>query len=490
MTCYLNGSWSPATGHSFRSFNPATGECIWQGNAAAEEEVNAAVAYAKEAAEGWCLLPLEERIPYLNAFATWLTNNKKEMATTISKEMGKPLWEANGEVNSMIGKIAISINAYNERCEQKESKTGKQKVRFNPHGTLAVFGPFNFPGHLPNGHIIPALLAGNTLVFKPSEKTPLTAELTMKGWHASGLPKGVLNMVQGGYTTGKLLAQHPALDGLLFTGSWNTGKALSQQFSTTPGRILALEMGGNNPLVIWDVADLDAAAYLTLQSAYLTSGQRCTCARRLIVANNPEGEALIETIKQWISLITVGPYTQNPEPFMGPLISAEAAQELLDAQEEFIREGGKALIPMRRLPLQETFLSPGLIDVTAVKKRADREFFGPLLQVIRVEDFSAALAEANNTAYGLSAGIITDNSNLYYRFLNKIKAGVINWNAATTGTSSELPFGGIGQSGNHRPSAYFAADYCSYPIASTEHSTLSLPSELSPGIAKGETNGQ
>lgn len=485
--CYINGLWSAATGPLFESHNPATGDLLWKGRAAQQQEIDAAVAAAQRAFDPWRLLPLAERIKHLTTFGAWLSERKEFMATTISQESGKPLWDALNEVNSMIGKIDISIAAYNDRCAEKENTTGSstQHTRFHPHGVLAVFGPFNFPGHLPNGHIVPALLAGNTIVFKPSEKTPLTALEVVKGWHAAGLPKGVLNMIQGGRETGSLLAHHPDLNGILFTGSWNTGKALSEILAPTPGKILALEMGGNNPLVVWDTADLDAAAYITIQSAYLSAGQRCTCARRLIIADNAAGEAFLQKLVEWIPRITIGPYTDSPEPFMGPVISAEAAQQLLRAQQELIDAGAKVIIAMKQLPQHDTFVSPALIDVTGIKKRVDIELFGPFLQVIRVKDFASALQEANNTAYGLSAGIVSDDEEKYRSFLQNVNAGVINWNAPTTGTSSAAPFGGLGKSGNNRPSAYFAADYCCYPISSMEHPKASLPPRLTPGISDG-----
>lgn len=355
-------------------------------------------------------------------------------------------------------------------------------VRHRPHGVVAVFGPFNFPGHLPNGHIVPALLAGNTVVFKPSELTPLVAQKTVACWQAAGLPPGVINLIQGGRETGSSLAAHPAIDGLFFTGSPATGKALHRQFAGQPGKILALEMGGNNPLVVYGVSDLEAAAYHTIQSAFLSAGQRCTCARRLIVPEGAEGDRYIERLCQMMGTLRIGPYTDCPEPFMGPMINNQAAERLLDTQASLVAKGGKALVPMRRLKEGLPFLSPGLMEVTAVIERPDVEAFGPLLQLIRCEDFSAAIEEANRTAYGLSAGLFSDYAELFDTFYRQIRAGIVNWNRPLTGASSAAPFGGVGDSGNHRPSAYYAADYCAYPVASLEADQLTLPATLSPGI--------
>jgi len=385
----------------------------------------------------------------------------------------------------MFNKIDISIEAYRNRTGEssREQPLGVLKTRHRPHGVIAVLGPFNFPCHIPNGHIIPALLAGNTVVFKPSEYTPLSAELTMKCWEKSGLPSGVINLIQGGRETGMYLSGNTNINGLFFTGSWNTGKILSEQFAKTPEKILALELGGNNPLVVCGVADFKAAALLTIQSTFITSGQRCSCARRLIVPKGKEGDDFVQELIEMIKKIKVGTYTDIPEPFMGPVISEDSATHLIASMEVLQSLGGKVLSKMRLLQLDSGLLSPGLIDVTHISNRQDQEFFGPLLQLIRVRDFDAALLEANNTAYGLSAGIISDKKEYYERFLKSVRAGVVNWNTPLTGASSWAPFGGIGLSGNHRPSAYYAADYCAYPVASVEVEKATLPKSEVPGIS-------
>jgi succinylglutamic semialdehyde dehydrogenase len=238
-------------------------------------------------------------------------------------------------------------------------------------------------------------------------------------------------------------------------------------------------MGGSNPLIVHDVTDIKAAAYVTIQSAFISAGQRCSCARRLIVTRG--NDAFIDTLVSMSSNIHIGHYTDEREPFMGPVINADAADRLLIAQVDLLNRGGEALLEMRRLD-DAALLSPGIIDVTGVVNRRDEELFGPLLQVIRVRDLDDAIAEANRTQYGLAAGILTDDRRAYEKFFAKIRAGVVNWNRPLTGASSKLPFGGVGNSGNHRPSAAFAADYCSYPVASMESETLALPAKLLPGI--------
>jgi succinylglutamic semialdehyde dehydrogenase len=482
---FIGNAWVEGTGGEFASKNPATDEVIWQGIGAGSTEVDGAVKAAAEAFESWADRTAAERIDYLHAFAEGLEAQEAELAETICLETGKPRWEALAEIVAMGAKVELSIQAYFDRCGTIRGAQGEMRAttRFKPHGVIAVFGPFNLPGHLPNAHIIPALLAGDTVVFKPSEQAPLLAEKLVRLWEKVGLPSGVLNMLQGGRNTGIALAEHPGLDGILFTGSAQAGKALHRAFAGHPEKILALEMGGNNPLIVCEVSDLDAAAYFTIESAFVTAGQRCTCARRLIVQDGAEGERFLGRLASVISKIRVAAFTEDPEPFMGPVISHQAADGLLDAQQTLEKAGGLSLVQLEAMPRKGSFLRPGLMDVTAAINRRDEEFFGPFLQVIRVRDFDAAIREANNTAYGLAAGLLSDNKALYELFFRRIRAGIVNWNRQTTGASGTMPFGGVGQSGNHRPSGYFAADYCSYPVASLEIDQLKLPSALPSGLA-------
>lgn len=481
---YINNKWIIGSGTSFKSENPATGNTLWTGNSANQNEVIQAVQAAKAAFSNWGALKTEMRARFLQEYKRELQSNLSLLVERISKETGKPLWDSTNEVLAMIGKIDLSISAYSERCSEKFQDLGSGQLitRHRPHGVVAIFGPYNFPGHLPNGHIIPALLAGNTIIFKPSEFTPWVAETMMELWEKCGLPSGVLNMVQGGKETGQFLLNQTELNGIYFTGSWSTGKMLLEKFASQPDKILALELGGNNPLVFDDVVNLEAAAYVTILSAYQTSGQRCTCARRLILPKNSNADAFLNLLIQMISKIQVGPSTDSPEPFMGCLINEKAAQLVLQKQQELIDNGGKPLILSTLLNESKTFLSPGLIDVTNVSNRKDEEIFGPLLQIIRVSDFEDSVKEANQTQFGLTAGLLSDHEEKYRQFFTQIHAGLINWNTPTTGASSAAPFGGIGKSGNYRPSGYYAADYCSYPVASIESSILKFPSQPLRGI--------
>jgi succinylglutamic semialdehyde dehydrogenase len=496
----ISDQWREGTGPAFTTVNPATGHTLATFRAATADEVDAAVRAARRAFEDWAELAVEKRVELLNRFGELLKREKQSATGTsqpaitplpilISQESGKPIWESLGEIDAMVNKIPLSIQAMRERRTPAVSSANNQTTatRYKPHGVAAVYGPFNFPGHLPNGHIVPALLAGNTVVFKPSELAPLVARRTAELWQEAGLPPGVLNLVQGAREAGQALAQHQGVDGIFFTGSVAGGIALNRAVADQPQKIVALEMGGNNPLVVWDVADdrLDAAVLLIVQSAYLTAGQRCSCARRLIVESGRRGDELIQRLIAMLPRIRIGPWTDRPEPFMGPLVRAQAARNALAAQQRLLDLGAAPIRPMGRLESGEAFVSPGVVDVTGVSNTPDEEIFAPLLQVRRCGSFDDAIAAANDTRFGLCAGLATDERSLYDRFFVKVRAGVINLNRPTTGASSALPFGGVGHSGNHRPSAYFAADYCSYPVASMEQDVPAMPAALPVGISAG-----
>lgn len=483
-TLLIGGRWLEGAGETLQSLNPVTQQSVWTGQAASAAQVDEAVGAAREAFFSWASLPLEQRIEVLQAFAASLKQHAESLAHCIGEETGKPLWEATTEVASMINKIAISIQSHAERTGEKSAPLADANavLRHKPHGVVAVFGPYNFPGHLPNGHIVPALLAGNTVVFKPSEQTPRVAEMTVRCWLEAGLPAGVLNLVQGGRDTGIALAAHDGLDGLFFTGSSATGEVLHRHFAGRADKILALEMGGNNPLVVEEVADLEAAVYTIVQSAFLSAGQRCTCARRLLVPQGAWGDRLLERLIEVAASLEVGAFDQDPPPFMGSVISLGAAQALLDAQAQLLAKGALGLLAMTQPDPHSALLTPGLLDVTAVVERPDEELFGPLLQVIRYAGFEAALAEANATRFGLAAGLLSDCAASYEKFWLHSRAGIVNWNKQLTGAASTAPFGGVGASGNHRASAFYAADYCAYPVASLETARLSLPVALTPGV--------
>ncbi|WP_413505878.1 succinylglutamate-semialdehyde dehydrogenase [Photobacterium phosphoreum] len=484
MSLWINNHWVAGDGEPFQSLNPYDGDVVWQGNAATTAQVEAAVTAASRAFLDWRNTTLTERLAVIERFAQLVQQHQSQLAHIIATETGKPLWESTTEVAAMIGKVALSLNAYHERTGilQRQQADTTMIVRHRPLGVMAVFGPYNFPAHLPNGHIIPALLAGNTIVFKPSEQTPNTAQRMCELWQQAGIADGVINLLQGGRTTGAALAMAAGVDGVLFTGSAQTGHLLHQQFAGQPQKMLALEMGGNNPLVVGqEYGAMDAAVYTIIQSAFLSAGQRCTCARRLYIATGEAGDLLLARLVAVASHLLVGDPLAIPAPFMGSLISNAAADQIMLHQQQLLEAGGVALLMATRG--QGAIVTPAIIDVSAITDLADEEYFGPLLQVSRYDNFTQAVESANQTRYGLAAGLISTDSQQWQYFIDHIQAGIVNRNRPLTGASGDAPFGGPGASGNLRPSAYYAADYCAYPMASIEAEQLQLPFQLAPGVS-------
>jgi succinylglutamic semialdehyde dehydrogenase len=464
---HIGGKWMMGGGETFTSIDPASGEVVWTGSAARTDVVDSAFNAARAAFSNWARTPVADRIAIVEKFGDLIVEGKADIAELIARETGKPLWDCLGEAGAMAGKIGISVKAYHDRTGETHAEMdfGAAELRHKPLGVMFVLGPYNFPGHLPNGHIVPALIAGNTCVFKPSELTPAVGEWMVRMWEKAGLPPGVLNLIPGARETGAAALDHTEIDGVLFTGSHNTGQFIHKKFAGRTGIQLALEMGGNNPLVIWNAADDEAAARIAAFSAFVTSGQRCSCARRIIVQQGEAGDAAIARLVEIAGQLLPGAWTDEVEAFMGPLVTDMAAEQVIAAQNKLAAAGGKVLLEARILDRGKAFVTPGVIDVTGTDHE-DAEVFGPLVKIIRVADFDSALREANDTAYGLSAGLVSDDAELWDRFRVESRAGIVNWNRPTPGAASTMPFGGPGHSGNLRPSAYYAADYCAYPVAS------------------------
>ena len=449
------------------STEPATGSEIWHGTSG---NVDEAVERARVAMRSWAREPLGRRIELMRRFANEVRKHSDAFAELIARETGKPLWEAQTEVQAVIGKVEISVTAYAERTGQKKLDSalqGTAALRHKPHGVMVVLGPYNFPAHLPNGHLIPALIAGNVVIFKPSEKTPAVGEFLTRCFHEAKVPEDVVQCIHGGIEVGQGLVEHDMVDGVLFTGSARAGIAINRKLATDPGKIVALEMGGNNPIVMLDTPKIEDAAATIIQSAFTTAGQRCTAARRLIVIDSMF-DKIVPALKNMTERLIVDEPFADPQPFMGCVIDNNTADLLSESFIALMSRGGRPIMHMKRPDESLPFLSPSILDATDIQERPDIELFGPLLQVIRVSDYEEAITEANNTRYGLSASLIGGRPEDFETFWSDIRAGIVNWNRPTNGASSAAPFGGVGLSGNHRPAAFYAADYCAYPVASTE----------------------
>lgn len=453
------------------SIEPATGEPLWAGETGdVDQEVQAACL----AWPDWAARPLAVRIEFLRRFVNAVRSRHEDFAELIARETGRPLWEARQEIEAIIQRVELSFTAYSERTPRKQLEGAlgvRNAVRHKPHGVVAVITPACSPVETACAGLFPALIAGNSVILKPSEKVPAAAMMLMACLQEAGLPENVVRLLIGNGEEGAALAQHPQVTSILFTGTTEAGLSLWRSVGATPGKIIALEMSGNNPIVVWDSPDIATTAAMVVQSAFLSGGQRCTAARRLIVAEQ-EHEPLLAEIAKLAGRLIIDDPLATPQPFMGPMIDNARADVVDEAFLDLILKGGRPLHHMRRLHPDRPFLTPGIIDVTRVANRPDTEYFGPLLQVIRVSDFDGAIAEANATRYGLSASLISRHSGLYDRFWANVRAGSINWNRPTNAPPPAAPFGGLGLSGNHRPGGSYVADQCAYPVISSESEQL------------------
>ncbi len=488
--------WRPLSGDAIRSINPARpgDPPIWCA-ASDATHVDEAVAAARSALGVWGRWPRERRFAVLRRFQELAREHADALAELISDETGKALWDARGEAGALAAKVDITLEeSFNNSLTRVTgfdldlTPTRIGRCWFRPHGVMAVIGPYNFPAHLPNGHIIPALAMGNTVVLKPSDKAPMVGQALVRLYQTAldeaGAPPGVVNLVHGAGDIAASLVTHDGIDGILFTGSWPVGRRILEANLDRPGRIVALEMGGNNPMVVMPDADLRQAAIECVRAAFVTTGQRCTCTRRLIV-HEQIADRLIPAILKAASNLVIAPPRASHPVFCGPIISAQAREAVLDAQQRFVEMGGRVHLQARAADDEHGgyYITPGIIEVDRfVPKESsdagcDIEVFGPLLRVSRVHSLDEAIEQANATRYGLASAIFTRDSDAIEEYLARARAGCINVNAGTAGASSRLPFGGLGLSGNHRPAGSFSLDYCAVPIAGLIESadTATLP---------------
>jgi succinylglutamic semialdehyde dehydrogenase len=452
------------------------------------DHVDKACERARSAYLPWARLTMDERKSYLLRLKEIFESSKTLMAEAISRDTGKPLWDATNEVGTVINKIDITLN-FSSQLVQESRVVGALPgvdgvIRYKPRGVMAVLGPFNFPAHLPNGHIIPALMLGNTVVFKPSEQTPFVGQVYAQCFEKAQFPVGVFNLVQGEAESGRRLIAHESVDGILFTGSYEVGQKIKQATLDHHWKILALEMGGKNTSVIWKDADLDKAIYETLIGSFLTTGQRCSGTSRIMV-HQDISEQFTERFYQAAKKLSIGHWSENP--FMGPLINQAAVEKYLRFQEIANRENCETLMRGKtlELPKKGHYVTPSIhlvnkFDPQSVYQKS--EIFGPNVSVLKVDDFDYTLNAVNSTGYGLVMALFTKDKSLYEKALLEARVGLLNWNRTTNGASSKLPFGGMGKSGNDRPSAHFAVQYCSVPVASLEDSTPFDATKLLPGV--------
>lgn len=439
--------------------------------------IDAAVAAARRALPAFRAMSIEARVALLRRYQDRLLAHEQSIAECIAREVGKPLWDALAEARAMAGKIDLVIGPGAEWTRSRIFADLPGEIRYRPVGVMAVLGPFNFPGHLPNGQILPALLLGNTVVFKPSERAPSAATWMAKAWIEAGLPEGVVNIVQGGRESAKYLVEHDGIDGILFTGSLEVGRSIVTANAHRPGRLIALELGGKNASIVLDDADVERTARQIAFAGYATSGQRCTSTSRVYVTRRI-ADALITRLAEAGRSAVVG-YPLNNNVFMGPLITNEACDRLRTALArargggyESIVQGGDTEVAGR----EGYYVRPSLhlaprADLN-VEGYTDEELFAPDIAIYVVDDLAEAIALTNRSRFGLSAAVFTSSEMSFERAGAELRVGVLHWNRSTAGASGKLPFGGVGDSGNHHPAGILAGLFCSYPQA-----VLSRPTE-------------
>lgn len=448
-------------------------------------QVDAAVLEARVAQRAWARLPLEDRLARMHALKDELARLADPLAERIAREIGKPLWEARTEVAALRSKIDITESEGLALVRGFVRDGGKLECHYRPHGVLAVIGPFNFPLHLSHGHIVPALLTGNAVVYKPSELAPATAQLYAEAFDAAGFPAGVFNMVQGRGPEGAALGTHDDVDGVLFTGSYETGVELARANAHRPGRMLALELGGKNAAIVLNDAPLEKALFDVVFSAFATAGQRCTSVSRLIVERGI-AEPFLDALVERAAALRVGSPFQA-DTFMGPLASQASFDKFQVAQKAAEAEGSRALLPSQTPDTGRRghYVGPSIHCVSQPSRESryqGAEIFGPDIAVFTADDAEHACALADATNYGLSAAVYTRTESLFDLFARRLQVGCISWNAPTAGSSSLLPFGGLRNSGNHRPAALFSTLYCTWPQAITRGDTVVEPSRMPPGM--------
>jgi len=438
------------------------------------ESVDAAVAAARAAWPAWRDARASERALCLERFASELRRERDALAELIALEVGKPRWEALAEVEAMIGKVEITLGQAIELVAERSFEAGPgQTARWrNPaRGVLAVLGPFNFPGHLVNGHVLPALATGNCVVIKPSEKTPAFGQAYAQLLHRAGFPRGVANLVQGDGALGSALAAHAEIDAVLFTGSWAVGRALLAATLDQPWKLVVLEMGGKNAVLVCEDADLRAAANAIAFGACATAGQRCSATSRVFAF--PEiADALIGELARLLRGLRVGD-PLDPGTFMGPLIASSARERHALLHHWARCEGAEPIVvggPCEG-PRRGHWVRPSLHRVARLEpaSRYQREeHFAPDIFVHEVDSLDTAIAAIDASDYGLVASVFSADRASYECVAREVRVGLVNWNAPTVGASSRLPFGGLKRSGNGHPAGATSTLYCTYPLASLE----------------------
>ncbi|HEX9951770.1 MAG TPA: aldehyde dehydrogenase family protein [Rubricoccaceae bacterium] len=464
---YINGEWRPAaSGQTFESRNPARrADLIGTFPQSGADDVAAAVAAAKEAFQTWRLVPAPKRGEILKRVGDLLTERKNELARAMTREMGKPFFETKGDVQEAIDTAYYAMTM----GRQLFGKTAPSEMndKFNmtvrrPIGVCGLITAWNFPVAVPTWKMFPAILSGNTVVFKPSEDAPHSGMLLVQIMHDAGVPPGVVNLVQGAGETGAAIVANPDVQAISFTGSSETGAALAAKAAERHARV-SLEMGGKNPVIVMDDADLDLAVEGLLWGAYGTTGQRCTATSRLIVHADVHDE-VVEKLSVRAQALRLG-YGNDDDTEMGPLINQKGLDKVTGYM-DVAREDGATIAFGGEAATGEGlddgfFFQPTLLTgVTREMRVAREEIFGPVLSVIKVGSYEEAVEVANDVIYGLSSAIYTKDVTRAFRAMRDLDAGITYINGPTIGAEAHMSFGGVKATGNgHREGGWEVYDF-------------------------------
>lgn len=463
---YIDGEWrSAASDTTFSVSNPARpSNIIGRFPESSASDVDAAISAAATALSSWDQHPAPQRGKLLRQAGDLLRERKADIARAMTREMGKPVFETKGDVQEAIDTAYHAASETRRLFGRTVPSELPNKMNMSirrPVGVCGIITAWNFPVAVPSWKILPALAAGNTVVFKPSEEAPQSGLLFVKTLLDAGIPDGVLNVVHGDGETGRHLVEHAKVDAVGFTGSYDTGTSIAETCGRLNKRV-SLEMGGKNPMIVMDDADLDLALEGAIWGAYGTTGQRCTATSRLICHTAVHDE-LVSMIKKDAAALTLGDGLHG-ETDVGPLINENALNKVKRYVALGREEGAHCSLggtPTSPDDLNGHFFEPTLFTGVAPDLTiAQDEIFGPVLTVFRVNSYDEAVRVANNTRYGLSSSIYTTDVETSYRAMRDLEAGITYVNGPTIGAEAHMPFGGVKDTGNgHRDGGWAAYEF-------------------------------
>lgn len=473
---FIDGKWkvSEKSQGSIQIVSPANFDWKLPDISFGFSEIEEAVASANRAFTAWSRRSMDDRIALLRKLGDEFESRKDELARVMALEIGKPLDECRVEAGALVNKIKLTIDDGLKLVNSSEIDLGsgsRGQIIFRPKGVMLVIGPFNFPTHLSNGHIIPALLTGNTVILKPSEKAPFSAQTYIECFERVGFPAGVIQLLQGTGEVAQRLIRSKGINGVLATTSYEIGAKIQKEVAEEPEKIVALEMGGKNAAIVWEGSDPEKVAADLIQSCFLTTGQRCTALSRVYIHPNLLEPVLSKFHERAKNLLISHPFEEDPKPFMGPIISAAAKEKYLRYSDIAQSEGaeiimrpkaldGSSRISKRPLPLGH-YVTPSIAVVKNWSSKSsyqNHEIFGPDVFFAPVKTLDEAIEATNAAKYGLAFSFFGKTEE-FNDVADRIEAGLVYCNRPTTGASSRLPFGGWKRSGNHRPAGIFAIYY-------------------------------